>query len=280
MTWLSLWSEPFMARALLATALSAVACACVGVLVVTMRLSFIGVCISHAAFAGALIGLHFGVSPLGSSMVASLLAAGVLGPLADRGNLSPDTAIGVVFSASIALAFLLLALLPGPKAEALSWLWGNVLTVSRENLWALAGVATAVVVLMAVFFKEIQAVIFDRELAAASGIPATAVFYAVLAFSGVTIAASLSAIGGLLVFSMVVNPAATAYQLTYSLRQLFLLSALLAVLAGWIGLALSALFNLPAGAMIVLVSTAMLLVAIVFSPKRRWSTATDGGKDV
>jgi manganese/iron transport system permease protein len=267
--WLSLWSESFMQRALLATILSGVACSLIGVLIVTMRLSFIGVCISHAAFAGALVGLHLGVSPFGSSLVTSLLAAGVLGPLADKGNLSPDTAIGVVFSASIALAFLLLALLPGPKSEALGWLWGNVLTVSRENLWLLAITAGVLALLVLLFFKELQAVLFHRELAAASGLPATALFYGVLMCSGVAITASLSAIGGLLVFSMVINPAATAYQITYRLSRLFLLSVLFAVLAGWTGLALSVLFNLPSGAMIVLVSTAMLLVAITLSPKRR-----------
>jgi manganese/iron transport system permease protein len=268
--WMSLWIEGFMQRALLATVLSGVACSLIGVLIVTMRLSFIGVCISHAAFAGALVGLHLGISPLSSSVVTSLLAAGVLGPLADKGNLSPDTAIGVVFSASIALAFLLLALLPGPKSEALGWLWGNVLTVSRENLWLLgitAGILTSLVLL---FFKELQAVVFHRELAAASGLPATAIFYGVLMCSGVAITASLSAIGGLLVFSMVINPAATAYQFTYRLSRLFLLSVLFAVLAGWIGLALSALFNLPSGAMMVLVSTAMLLAAVALSPKRRF----------
>ncbi len=268
--WMSLWSEGFMQRALLATVLSGVACSLIGVLIVTMRLSFIGVCISHAAFAGALVGLHMGISPLISSIATSLLAAGVLGPLADKGNLSPDTAIGVVFSASIALAFLLLALLPGPKSEALGWLWGNVLTVSRENLWLLGITAGVLTLLVLLFFKELQAVVFHRELAAASGLPATALFYGVLMCSGVAITASLSAIGGLLVFSMVINPAATAYQFTYRLSRLFLLSVLFAVLAGWIGLALSALLNLPSGAMIVLVSTAMLLVAVSLSPKRRF----------
>lgn len=267
--WLSLWSEGFMQRALLATVLSGVACSLIGVLIVTMRLSFIGVCISHAAFAGALVGLHLGVPPLGSSLVTSLLAAGFLGPLADKGNLSPDTAIGVVFSASMALAFLLLALLPGPKSEALGWLWGNVLTVSRENLWLLGATAGAIALLIGLSFKELQAIIFHRELAAASGLPATALFYGVLMCSGIAITASLSAIGGLLVFSMVINPAATAYQIAYSLRRLFLLSVSFAVLAGWVGLVLSALFNLPSGAMIVLVSTSMLLTAVAFSPKRR-----------
>lgn len=258
-----------MQRALLATLFAGVACSLMGVLVVTMRLSFLGVCISHAAFAGALAGLQLGISPLGSSLVASLVAGGVLGPLADRGNLSPDTAIGVVFSASMALAFLLLALLPGPKSEALGWLWGNVLTVSQQNLWWLAFTAGAILLLTLLFFRELQAVLFHRELAAASGIPATGIFYGVLVCIGAAIAASLSAIGGLLVFSMMVSPAATAYQLTYRLSWLFVLSAVFAVLAGGAGLALSAWFNLPSGAMMVLVSTTMLLVAVALSPKRR-----------
>ena len=268
MTW-DILRDSFMQHALLATLLAGVSCPLVGVLVVTMRLSFIGVCMSHAAFAGALLGLMTGVNPLLTAMLFSVLAAGVLGPLADKGDFGPDTAMGVVFSASLGLSFLLLALIPGPKTEALSLLWGSVLTVTNQNLILLASVAVGISILTVLFYKEIQAVIFSRELAAAVGIPATAVFYGALLCSGLAITASLSSIGGLLVFSLVINPAAAAYQLTYSLKRMFLLSVLFGVLSGWIGLAASCVLNLPSGAVIIVISTLIFLVTSVFSPKRR-----------
>jgi manganese/iron transport system permease protein len=266
---LTMLREPFMQRALLAALLAGVACPLLGVLVVTMRLSFIGVCMSHAAFAGALLGLLAGIEPLAPAFAFSLLAAAVLGPLADRGEFGPDTAMGIVFSSSLGLAFLLLALVPGPKTEALGLLWGSILTVSRANLALLAGVAAVVLALCVLFFKEIQAVIFNREIAVAVGIPATAIFYGLLLLSGAAITASLNAIGGLLVFSLIINPAAAAYQLTYSLRRMFILAAVFGVASGWVGLALSAVLDLPSGAVIIMVSVLIFVGAVIFSPKRR-----------
>ena len=261
--------DPFLLRAILATLFAGIACSVVGVLVVTMRVSFLGVCMSHAAFAGALLGLVMGAHPMWLAILASLVAAGALGPLADRGDFAPDTAIGIVFSSALGVSFLLLSIIPGPKTEALSLLWGSVLTVTAGSLYLLAAVAAAATLMISLFFKEIQTVIFNRELARSLGLPATWVFYGILVLSGLTTTASLSAIGGLLVFSLIVNPAAAAYQLTYSLRKMFVIAAAIGVASGWIGLALSWRLNLPTGALIILASCAFFVLANVISPKRR-----------
>lgn len=269
MTLLDLLHDGFTRNALAAALFAGVACSLVGVVIVTMRLAFLGVCMSHAAFAGALLGLVLGVPPMATALAASILAAGVLGPLSDRGELSPDTAVGMVFSSSLGVGFLLLSLIPGSRAEALSILWGSILSVTRSDIAVLAAVAAAVVLVTTLFFKEIQAVVFDRELAAAVGVPATAVFYGLLMASGLAITASLPSVGGLLVFSLAVNPAAAAYQLTYSLRTMFALAAVLGVLSGWGGIALSCALDLPAGALIIIVSTVIFVAAAILSPKRR-----------
>jgi manganese/iron transport system permease protein len=80
---------------------------------------------------------------------------------------------------------------------------------------------------------------------------------------------SLSSIGGLLIFNLILNPAAAAFQLTYSLRRMFLLSAAFGVLSTWLGLLGSYLFHFPSGATIVLVSTSIFIAAAASSPKRR-----------
>ncbi len=266
---LEIFRDPFLQRAILATLFAGVACSIIGVLVVTMRISFLGVCMSHAAFAGALLGLVLSADPIWLAIMASLVAAGALGPLADRGDFAPDTAIGIVFSSAMGVSFLLLSVLPGPKTEALGLLWGSVLTVTTDNLYLLASIAIVAVLLISLFFKEIQTVIFNRELAKSLGMPATCIFYGILILSGLTTTASLNAIGGLLVFSMIVNPAAAAYQITYSLKKMFVVAAVFGIASGWIGLALSWRLNLPSGALIILVSCALFVLANAFSPKRR-----------
>jgi manganese/iron transport system permease protein len=105
-------------------------------------------------------------------------------------------------------------------------------------------------------------------MAKASGISATIFFYLILFLSGMTISTTLKSVGGLLVFALVINPAAAAYQITYSLKKMYLLSTLFGVLSGWGGLFLAAQFNLPAGASIVIVSTVIFIFSVLFSPKR------------
>ena len=259
----------FMQNAILAALLSGIACSFVGVFVVTMRISFIGVCLSHAAFSGALLGVLVGFNPLVGAFVFSLLAAAVVGPLADRGEFNPDTAIGIIFSLMLGLAFLFMGLMPGPKTLALGLLWGSILTVTNANIILLAAVCGVVVTLVALFFKEIQAVTFHREIALAVGIPASTIFYGLLFLTGATITASFSAVGGLLIFSLIINPAAAAYQLTYSLKRIFILSALFGLLSWLLGLLASYLFDVPSGAVIIIVSSLIFALATLVSPKRK-----------
>jgi manganese/iron transport system permease protein len=273
---LSILAYQSFQNAVIATFLGGIACGVIGVFVVLMHLPFIGVAMAHAAFAGALLGLWLGFDPLIGALVFSLVAAAVIGPLADRGQLSPETSLGVIFSLMLGLAFLFLGLMPGTKSTALSLFWGSILTNTRGDVLLLGIVALVVVGLVVAFFKEIQATIFNRGIAQAVGLPATFILYGVLFLTGATVTASLRSIGGLLIFSLILNPAAAAYQLTYSMKKMFLLSAGFGVLSGWIGLLISYLFDLPSGATIVIVSSVIFMLAAVFSPKRRAKAAAAG----
>jgi len=265
----SIFGYQFMQNAILSAFLGGIACATIGVFVVLMHMPFIGVCMSHAAFAGALLGLWLGFNPLVGAFGVSLLSAAIIGPLADRGELSPETSIGVIFSLMLGLAFLFMGLMPGTKSGALELLWGSILTNTRSDIILLGIVAVVVVALVFFFFKEIQATIFNRDTALAVGIPAAIFLYGILFLTGATITASLRSIGGLLIFSLILNPAAAAYQLTYNMKKMFLLAAAFGVLSGWVGLLFSYFFNLPSGATIVVTSSVIFLLAAVFSPKRK-----------
>jgi manganese/iron transport system permease protein len=266
---LSIFHYHFMQMAILAGVLGGVTCAVVGVFVVTMHLSFIGVCIAHAAFAGALLGLWLGFNPLIGALIFSLAAAAIIGPMADRGDLNPDTSIGIVFSFMLGLAFLFMGLMHGARTEVLNLLWGSILTVNQQDMIFLAATTAVIVGLVAAFYKEIQAVICHREVALAVGIPATIIFYGLLFSTGVTVTASLQSIGGLLIFSLILNPAAAAYQLTYNLKRMILIAAGFGVLSCWVGLSASYFFDVPSGAAIVMISTIIFGLAAAFSPKRK-----------
>lgn len=262
----------FMQNAVLAGLCGGITCSIIGVFVVTMHLSLMGVCIAHAAFAGALMGVWLGFNPLIGALAFSLVSAGIIGPMADRGELSPDTSIGIIFSLMLGLAFLFLGLMPGSRTEALNLFWGSILTVSRQDLAFLGGVTAVEIGLVLAFYKEIQAVICHRQVALAVGIPATLIFYGLLFATGLTITASLRSIGGLLIYALIINPAAAAYQLTYSLKRMLLLASLFGVISCFVGLAASYFLDIPSGASIVITSCVIFGVATAFSPKRKVKT--------
>ncbi len=266
---MEIFGYQFMQNAILSAFLGGIACAVIGVFVVLMHMPFIGVAMSHAAFAGALLGVWLGFNPLIGAFVFSLLSAAVIGPLADRGELSPETSLGVIFSLMLGLAFLFMGLMPGTKSGALELLWGSILTNTRGDIILLEVVAVVVVGLVVIFYKEIQATIFHRDMALAVGLPATLILYGVLFLTGATVTASLRSIGGLLIFSLILNPAAAAYQLTYSMKRMFLLAVAFGVLSGWVGLFFSYLFDIPSGATIVVTSSVIFLLSVLFSPKRQ-----------
>ena len=266
----------FMQNAILAGLCGGITCSIIGIFVVTMHLSFIGVCIAHAAFAGALLGIWLGFNPLIGALAFSLASAAIIGPIADRGELNLDTSIGIIFSLMLGLAFLFLGLMPGSRTEALNLFWGSILTVTRQDLTFLLVVTAVIIALVAVFYKEIQAVICHRQVALAVGIPATLIFYGLLLTTGLTITASLQSIGGLLIYSLILNPAAAAYQLTYSLKRMLFIASAFGVISCWAGLAASYLLDIPSGASIVITSSIIFGLATVFSPKRkakRWQQA-------
>ncbi|MCX7912898.1 MAG: metal ABC transporter permease, partial [Dehalococcoidales bacterium] len=153
----SVFGYPFMQNALFSAFLGGIACSTIGVFVVLLHMPFIGVCMSHAAFAGALLGVWLGFNPMIGAFAFSLGAAAVIGPLADRGEISPETSTGAIFSLMLGLAFLFMGLMPGPKSAALELLWGSILTNTRGDIIALAVVAVVVVGAVFLFYKEIQA---------------------------------------------------------------------------------------------------------------------------
>ncbi|WP_291333306.1 metal ABC transporter permease [Desulfovibrio sp.] len=141
-----------------------------------------------------------------------------MGPLAEKPGFSLDTAMGVVFSVVMSLAML--------RTEGLSLIRGSLLTVTRFDLQLVAVTALLLFGFDFLFFKEIEAIMGQSHAAVAAGIPVKDIYYACLVLMGLVVAFALKAIDGLLIYALIVTPAATALQNTYRLSRMFLLAAL------------------------------------------------------
>ena len=117
------------------------------------------------------------------------------------------------------------------------------------------------------FSKELYFIAFDQEMAEASGVPARRIFFLLLTLVALTVVVSLKTVGAILVFAMVLIPASTAYQLTHSLSTLTWYSVIIGVFCSVSGVLLSAMWDIPSGPAIVLLSTLLFFLAVLFSPK-------------
>ncbi len=259
----------FFQKALVACVLSGITCGIIGVWVVVMRISFIGVAISHSAFAGCLLAILLKKSVQLFSSIFTFITSSILGPFSDRTQLHPETSLGIIFSLTLGLSFLFLGLIPESKSEALNYMWGSILTVDMMDIYFILAVTVFVCFFNFLFFKEIKALLFNREFAKANGFYSTIFFYIILYILGLSITALLKTVGGLLVYALIVNPASSSYQITYDIKKMFLFSIFFGIISTTLGLFISYILNIPTGASIILFSGLIFSLCFLFSPKRR-----------
>jgi manganese/iron transport system permease protein len=255
----------------LAAVLGGACCGLAGFYLVALNVPFLGICLAHAALAGAVGAIAFGLPPLPCALGAALVVAALLGPVADRARVAANTLSGILFSFTLGLAFLGIGLVGTARSEVLGLLWGSLLLLRWVDVTAVATVLALGAALAVVFAKEVKAVLFHRRLAWMSGVPASAVFYGLLLWCGLAVTVNLQAVGGLMLYSLVVNPAAAARQITDRYEASLAWTIGLAVAAACGGLGLSLAIGWPAGASIVLVSSALFALAVTARlVRRRW----------
>jgi ABC-type Mn2+/Zn2+ transport system permease subunit len=264
-------SERLIMLAVTGAVLTGISCSLVGSFVVRMNLSSLGFAMSHAAFAGAALGLVLSVEPLLLSILFSTGVAVLLGPLAEKAKLPTNVILGVIFSLMISLGLVFLNLIPqtAMTSTALSILWGSILGMTVQNVLLLLVLTVVVILIFILFFKEFQSIMFSRKLAEASGINTQYYYYLILFLTGITVAFSLKLVGGLLVFALMVNPTSAAYQFSYDMKQIIVLSPLIGIVCCLVGITISFLVDLPTGASIAIVSSSLFGLSVLLSPKRR-----------
>ena len=263
---------PFMIRGLVAVVMVGVVCATVGTYVVLRGMAFFGDALAHAILPGVAVGYLVSGGARGPvfwwGLGTAVLTALGIGAVGKGAQVKEDTAIGVVFAGMFALGIALISTVRSYAVDLAHFLFGDVLGVSRGDLW-LTGVLGGVVLLtVLVFYKEFLVISFDPVLAVTLRLPSTVLHYLLLVLIALAIVVSLQTVGVALMVAMLVTPAATAYLLTRRLPTMMVLAASIGALSSIVGLYLSYHVSVASGAAIVLVCTACFLLALLFSPRR------------
>jgi len=257
----------FFVRALIASMMVGVVCAVVGTYVVLRGVAFIGDAIAHAAFPGVVAAFMLSIPFYIGAAIAAVGTALAIGFVTKRAGIRQDTAIGVLFAGTFAFGVFLFSTIDGYVADLFSFLLGNVLAISAEDLVGLLLLGILVLVIVALLWKELLYATFDPLGAAASGIRVGRLEYLFLALVALTIVVSLQAVGIILVVAMLVTPAATAQMLTVRFTRLMVVAALIGIASSVLGLYLSYWLDVASGATIVLVQTGLFVIALVLGPR-------------
>ncbi|MFM9166108.1 MAG: metal ABC transporter permease [Candidatus Limnocylindrus sp.] len=259
----------FFVRALVASALVGVACAVVGAFVVLKGMSFVGDAVSHSAFPGVVLAYLLGLPiALGGSVAAIGTALGI-GALTRRSGLRADAVIGVLFAGMFALGVALFSSIPNYVGDLFHFLFGDVLGISFADLISLAVLASLLLLIVWVLWKELLFATFDPLGAGAAGLPVRRLDDLLLILIAVTIVVSLQAVGIVLVVAMITTPAATAQLLVKRFGQMIALAALIGVTASIAGLYVSYALDIASGASIVLTETIAFIVALFITSIRK-----------
>ncbi len=248
----------FMRNALLAAILVSIACGIVGTLVIIKRLVFISGGIAHAAFGGIGLGYFIGLNPVITAIPFSISAALLIGVISRKTRISEDAAIGILWSLGMALGIIFIGLAPGYAPDLFSYLFGSILTVPFSDIVLMLVLDLIIIGVVMLLFKEFQAIAFDEEFSEIRGVPVRTLYLLLLCLIGLSIIILIRVVGIVLVIALLTIPSTIARQFVNRLKDLMILSTLCAIVLTVSGLILSYYFNLPSGALIV------MLLGVVF----------------
>jgi zinc transport system permease protein len=282
----------FMRNALLVGVLVSVATGIVGTFVVVKRIVFISGGIAHAAYGGigvgywvkyALLPLLFagsaaaanprpGYYPIVGATLFSLVAAAIMGLVQRRTRQRADTMIGVLWAIGMAIGIVFVDLTAGYKADLMSYLFGSILAVERSELIVIVVLDAIILVMVALFYKELLAISFDETFATVENVPVDAIYIVLLCLIALTVVMLMRVVGLILVIAMLTIPAAIAGQYVRDLKRMMGWAVGLGMVFTVVGLFLSYAWNLTSGASIILVAGTAYLASLAAGRVRgrRW----------
>lgn len=253
----------FFRNALLGSLFASIACGIIGTYVVTKRLVFISGGITHASFGGLGIGFYFGFAPILSAMAFSILSAFGIQWLSQKQGVREDSAIAVFWSLGMAVGIMLTFLAPGYSPNLSEYLFGNILTITLNDIRALLVLSLMLASFFVLFYHTIISVAFDTEFAMTRRLPTQLIEYAMMFFIAVTIVLSIRLVGIVLLMSLITVPQMTANLFTVKYSKLVLGSVIISFTGCVIGLLLSYYLNVPSGAFIIFILIMMFFIGKV-----------------
>jgi zinc transport system permease protein len=259
----------FMRLAFAAGAVVGLLAPAVGFFLVQRNMSLVGDGVGHTAFAGVAAGYLLGVSPVLTALIAAVAGAVGIEWLRSRRQAVGDQALALLFYTGLALGVVLASSAGALNVNLFTFLFGSILTVTREDLVVIAVLGVAGLTTVALLYRALLAVVVDEEGARVAGVPVVALNVLVAGLAGLTIGLSMQIVGILLIAALMVLPVIASGRVAWSMRSSVLLAMAIGLVSVFAGLTIAYYGDLPPGGAIVLVAAGAFLVTSVVDAARR-----------
>jgi len=256
---LKIFSYDFMLNAIIAGSFVAVSCAVIGVFLVLRKFSMIGDGLAHTSLATIALGMLIGFSPIAISIPLVILASLFIMRLSQKATIWGDSAIGFVSATAVAIAVMLASLSKGFSNDLYNYLFGNILTITMQELWISVILSVIVVAVATIYYRDLFMLTFDEDFARVAGVKADFFNSLIIILTAVIVVLGIRLVGTMLISSLIIIPAITALQVSKNFKQTIILSVIFAVFSVVAGILSSFALNIPTGATIVLINGALFL---------------------
>lgn len=258
----------FMRQALVLGFFLGILSAVVGSYLILQQMGMMAGCISHAVLPGISLAFFLQINLSIGAFIAGVLSALVVMLIESRSRIKIDAAMALTLSTFLALGVILITVLETNQVDLTNLLFGDILGITAADVWQTAIITGIILLLTKLFYQELEFYTFDPLGAKACGLPVNLLYLGLISAITITIVASMQTVGVLLVMSLLVGPAITAYLLVKELQQMMILGSIFGVISITIGMYFSYYFDLPSGAAIVMVIFALFLLGFFFSPSQ------------
>ncbi len=258
-----IFSYRFMQHALLACLLASIGCGIMGTYVVVKRIGFMAGGIAHSVLAGMGIAYFLGSSPLFGAMFAALVSGIMIGWINLHWREHEDILIAAFWSVGMAIGVIFISRSEGYNIDLMSYLFGNILLVSQQDLWLMLLLDIVIALLVAMFYRQFLAAAFDEEFARLRGVNVEFYYMLLLCMVALTVVLLIQVVGLILVLALLILPAASAAQFVSSIGRMMLLAVVFCALITTTGLILSYEPDLPSGSTIILLAGIFYLFSIL-----------------
>ena len=262
------WTYEFMRNAIVIALLVGILCPVVGTYLIVQRMALYGDVIAHAVLPGLSLSFFLGIDIAIGAFISGILGAGTISWIRSQSRVKVDAAMALTFSSFFSIGIILISVLKN-NIDLDSFLFGDVLGTTSTDIYRTASVTAIILAVVWLFYKELLFYTFDRTGAESVGLPVNAIHFGFMSAITLTVIASMQAVGVILVISLLVGPALTAYLLVKELHQMMIVGAIIGAISSISGVYISFyLKNIPSGPAIVIVSSSLFVLALLFSPSQ------------